>query len=80
MTRKMNNDTENFVLLRKRILFVRQYGYSFFGCESVACGYRRDFYAEGKRTKAHAYMRPSRFRCSVMQRNRGTRVLLRLRV
>lgn len=34
----------------------------FFGCESVACGYHRDFYAEGKRLKM--YMRPNRFRCS----------------
>lgn len=45
----------------------------FFGCESVACGYRRDFYAESKRLKM--YMRPNRFRCSIMQRNRGTCII-----
>lgn len=48
----------------------------FFGCESVACGYHRDFYAQGKTLEM--YMRPNRFRCSIMQHNRGTCVLLRL--
>lgn len=49
----------------------------FFGCESVACGYHRDFYIEGlkRKERLEMYMRPNRFRCS-MQHNRETCVII----